>query len=261
MSDTIAPPLCDASTATVGSDGFLRHSVAVVTGASSGIGRAIALGLAAEGATVCLVARDTARLAEAEAEAQAAGARNAFAVRLDLTDEDDLERLAKRIDNGFGGPSILIHSAGLYVRAALENASIADLDALYAANVRAPYRLTQHMLPSLLRRKGDIVFINSTQGMTAGADVGQFAATQHALKAVADSLREEINDSGVRVAVLHVGTTATPRQEQIFAATGRRYAPERLLQPEDVAAAVLAVLRLPRTAEVTNLTIRPLQKP
>jgi NADP-dependent 3-hydroxy acid dehydrogenase YdfG len=235
--------------------------VAVVTGASSGIGRAIALGLAAEGAVVCLVGRDKDRLAEAEGAARAAGAHNACSLLADLTDESDQGELVKQLDDRYGGADILVHSAGIYARAPMETATLADLDALYAANVRAPYRLTQRMLPSLRRRKGDIVFINSTQGLSASAGVGQFAASQHALNAIADSLRDEINASGVRVAVLHVGSTATPRQERIFALMGRNYEPERLLQAEDVASAVLSLLRLPRTAEVTKLTIRPMQKP
>lgn len=237
------------------------ESTALVTGASSGIGRAIALALAAEGTGVCLVGRNRARLAEVEAAVRAAGAREVLAVPVDLTDEDDLERLNTSMGDHSGDIDILVHCAGEYTRASLETAAITDMDALYAANLRAPYRLTQLLLPALRRRKGDILFINSTQGLAASADVGQFAATQHALKALADSLREEINVEGIRVTTLHVGTTATPRQERIFAATGRDYAPDRLMQPRDVASVALAVLCLPRSAEVTSLTIRPMQKP
>jgi NAD(P)-dependent dehydrogenase (short-subunit alcohol dehydrogenase family) len=241
--------------------GYLPGAVAVVTGASSGIGRAIAISLATEGAVVCLVGQHEGRLSEAVAVARASGARKAFGVRADLTNESDLERLVAQIEEQFGGADILVHCAGIYARAPMETASLADLDAQYAANLRAPYHLSQRMLTSLRRRKGDIVFINSTQGLSATAGAGQFAATQQAVNAVADSLRDELADSGVRVAVLHVGSTATPRQERIFAQTGRKYVPERLLQPEDVASTVLAVLRLPGSSAVTKLTIRPMQKP
>jgi NADP-dependent 3-hydroxy acid dehydrogenase YdfG len=153
-----------------------------------------------------------------------------------------------------------VHCAGEYERAPLETAPIEDFDALYRANMRGPYRLTQLVLRSLRQRKGDIIFVNSTQGLAATASVGQYAATQHGIRAVADSLREEINSAGVRVTVLHAGSTATPRQQRIREATGRPYEPERLLQPEDIASIVVAVLRLPRTAEVTSLVIRPMQK-
>jgi NADP-dependent 3-hydroxy acid dehydrogenase YdfG len=80
------------------------------------------------------------------------------------------------------------------------------------------------------------------------------------MRAVADSLREEVNADGVRVLSLFLGRTATDRQRAIFAMEGRPYPAERLIQPEDVAEAVLAMLRLPRTVEATQLTLRPMQK-
>ena len=77
---------------------------------------------------------------------------------------------------------------------------------------------------------------------------------------IADSLRNEVNGEGVRVLSLFLGRTATERQRAIFALEGRAYPPERLIQPEDVAQAVLAMLRLPRTVEATQLILRPMQK-
>jgi NADP-dependent 3-hydroxy acid dehydrogenase YdfG len=236
------------------------ESIALVTGASSGIGRAIALALAAKGTRLCLVGRNRDRLTQAEAAARGTGAREVLAVPADLTDVNDFERLTSSVVGQFGDIDILVHCAGEYARAPLAAAAIADMDTLYAANLRAPYRLTQIFLPALCRRKGDVLFINSTQGLAASAEVSQFAATQHAMKAIADSLRDETNAMGVRVTMFHVGTTATPRQERIFAATGRHYAPDRLMQPADVASTAIAVLGLPRSAEVTSLTIRPMQK-
>jgi NADP-dependent 3-hydroxy acid dehydrogenase YdfG len=77
---------------------------------------------------------------------------------------------------------------------------------------------------------------------------------------MSDTLRDEVNGDGIRVLTVYPGRTATPRQERIFAMEGRAYTPERLLQPQDIAAMIVASLKLPRTAEVTNLTIRPMQK-
>ena len=142
----------------------------------------------------------------------------------------------------------------------MATASVAELDRLYNANVRAPYRLTQQLLPMLMDRRGYVVFVNSTQGLNAGGGVGQFAATQHGMRAVADSLRAEVNTFGVRVLTLHVGRTATDRQREIFEHEGRDYRPELLLQPSDVALTVAGCLMLPPTAEVTTLTIRPAMK-
>ena len=116
------------------------------------------------------------------------------------------------------------------------------------------------MFPLLRSSRGQIVFINSSVGLTTRPGVGQFSATQHALKAFADTLRAEVNAAGVRVLSVYPGRTATPRQEAIHRAEGRAYFPERLLQPEDVAVVVINALALNRTAEVTDIQIRPFAK-
>jgi NADP-dependent 3-hydroxy acid dehydrogenase YdfG len=121
--------------------------------------------------------------------------------------------------------------------------------------------LTQALLPLLRVRQGQIAFINSTVGLSAAPNVGQYAATKHALRALANSLREEVNADGMRVLSVFLGRTATPMQAGIHEMEGRAYHPERLIQPEDVAAVVIHTLSLPRSAEVTDIRIRPLQRP
>jgi NADP-dependent 3-hydroxy acid dehydrogenase YdfG len=116
------------------------------------------------------------------------------------------------------------------------------------------------LLPMLRSRHGQVVFINSSVGTRAPANVGQYAATKHALKAIADSLRDEVNADGMRVLSVFLGRTATPMQAAIYEMEGRTYRPELLLQPEDVAAVVINALTLPRTAEVTDISIRPFKK-
>jgi NADP-dependent 3-hydroxy acid dehydrogenase YdfG len=104
------------------------------------------------------------------------------------------------------------------------------------------------------------VFINSSAGLGAKAGVGQYAASKHALKAIADSLRAEVNALGLRVLSVFPGRTASPMQAAVHALEGKAYHPESLLQPQDVAAVVLNALSLPRSAEVTDISIRPLVK-
>jgi NADP-dependent 3-hydroxy acid dehydrogenase YdfG len=142
----------------------------------------------------------------------------------------------------------------------MKTASLEDFDWQYRVNVRAPYALTQALLSAIALRQGQIAFINSTVGLNARGGVGQYAATKHALKAIADSLREEVNADGVRVLSIYPGRTASPMQASVQEIEGREYHPERLLQPEDVAAVVLNALSLPRTAEVTDINIRPLRR-
>ena len=119
---------------------------------------------------------------------------------------------------------------------------------------------TQRLLPLLKKPRGQVVFINSSAGLTARANTGQFSATQHAFKALADALRDEVNADGVRVLSVFPGRTATPRIESLHDKEGRPYQPGLLLQPEDVASVVTNALALPWTAEVTNISIRPMQK-
>jgi NADP-dependent 3-hydroxy acid dehydrogenase YdfG len=178
----------------------------------------------------------------------------------DLVVDEQVERLGKALLAHEGGVDVLVHSAGTISRGDLETASVSDLDRQYAANVRAPYLLTQILLPALCARKGQIVFINSTAGLTARANAGQFAATQHALRAIADSLREEVNPQGVRVVTVYPGRTATPRQAKIHAIEAWPYFPERLMQPRDVASVVVNSLTLPRSAELTDVKVRPMLK-
>jgi len=121
--------------------------------------------------------------------------------------------------------------------------------------------LTQQLLPLLAAAHGQVVFINSSVGLTAKRpEIGQYAATKHALRAIADCLREEVNSNGIRVLTVYLGRTATPMQEVLHRLEGVPYNPEALLQPEDVASVVVHALMLPRTAEVTDISIRPMRK-
>jgi len=234
--------------------GPLANQVAVVTGASSGIGKAIARALDAHGAMLCLLGRNVSALEASVPQAAK------FAV--DLTDDTQIHNAVAAVQREFGAVDILVHSAGVYIAQRLDGPSPVDFDLQHRVNVRAPYLLTQALLPVLVKRRGQIVFINSSVVRhMPRAGISQYAATKAALKAFADSLRNEVNPAGVRVLSVFVGRTATPLQKTIHQAEGKEYRPERLLQPEDVAAVVINALCLPRTAEVTDIDIRPLQKP
>ena len=237
-----------------------KDQVAVVTGASSGIGRAIARGLAIERAQVCLVGRTLSTL---EAVAESARAINSLVrcYQADLTVDDDIQSLSAGLRQHFGYVDLLVHSAGAISLGRIESATLEEFDRQFRINVRAPYALTQALLPMLRPRQGQIVFINSSAGLHAAANLSQYAATKHALKAIADSLRAEVNAEGLRVLSVYPGRTASPMQAAVHKMEGRAYHPERLMQPADVAAVVLNALSLPRSAEVTDIHLRPLMKP
>ena len=237
----------------------LCDKVAVVTGASSGIGKAIALALAGECAQVCLVGRKLDALEDLAKTAHQHSLR-ARACRADLTRDEDIHALVADLGRNGGRVDVLVHCAGEIRHAEHARAPLSDFDAQYRANVRGPYLLTQSLLPLLRAGSGQVVFINSSSGLRARARSGQFAATQHAMKAVADSLREEVNVDGIRILSVFPGRTATPRTEQLFREERKAYRPELLMQPEDVAAMVVQSLKMPRTCEVTEISMRPLFK-
>ena len=238
---------------------YFAKRIAVITGAGSGIGRAIALELASHGATLCLLGRNAQAL-DAVAAVARTRVENVQAYEVDLTVEEDIVQLADRLQNGYGRVDMLVHSAGVIRIGPLETADSSGFDRQYFTNVRAPFLLTQKLLPLLRRCKGQVVFINSSAGISAGANVGLYAATKHALKAIADSLRQEVNADGIRVVSVYPGRTATPMQKSVCEREGKIYKPERLSQPEDIAQTVIHALSLPRTSEITDVRIRPMVK-
>jgi len=236
----------------------LKNKIALITGASSGVGRAIALKLAALGALVLLVARDPQKLRAAAHEVESTGG-IAKTWAVDLTNDDALQNFIGDIKKDFPGLDFLVHSAGIFRGGPMASASVAELDELYRVNVRAPFVLTQALLPLVISRNGVIAFINSTAGEKTHAGVAQYAASKHALKAIADTLRLEMN-SHVRVLSVMLGRTATPMQEEVCRIEGSVYEPSKFLQPPDVARAVVDALTLPTSAAVENLNLRPAHK-
>jgi NADP-dependent 3-hydroxy acid dehydrogenase YdfG len=239
----------------------LKDRVALVTGASSGIGESIAVALAETEAIPCLVGRRREELERVLGRLDRDPGR-ARAYPADLTRSEEVEALVAAVGSDFGRLDVLVHCAGTISLGTLDQAPVEALDAQYATNVRAQYQLTQAMLPLIRASQGQIVFINSSVGRRPPeAGVGQYAATKHAMKAIADSLREEVNPDGVRVLSVFPGRTATPLQQMLHEFEGKDYSPERLMQPEDIASTVIGALTLPRTAEITEISIRPFLKP
>ena len=235
----------------------LDGKVAIVTGGGTGVGAAIGLALAAAKASLCLIGRTRHRLESVADEIRHRGG-TASVYPADITDDVERERLVRALEREHARADILVQNAAIYESAAIENATLEDLDLHYRTNLRAPYALTQELLPMLKARRGQIVFINSSSGVSAKPMTSQYDATKHALRAFADSLRGEVNAAGIRVTSVYLGRTASDMQERIHQAGSMPYRPERMLQPEDVAAVVLNSLMLPPTAEVTDIHIRPM---
>jgi NADP-dependent 3-hydroxy acid dehydrogenase YdfG len=230
--------------------------VALLTGASRGIGLAIATALAQAGTRVWMVARSEQALRDA---ANTIGER-AMPFTGDITRPADRDRLLHAIADAGDGLDVLVNNAGIIHLGRVAEASGDQFREQLDANVVAPYELTRACLPMLRQSCGEIIFINSSAGKSASPGVSQFSASQHAVRAFADALRAEVNADGIRVTVVHPGRTATTRQERIYETEARAYHPELLMQPEDVAMVVVAIVSLPRTAEITEISMRPMVK-
>jgi NADP-dependent 3-hydroxy acid dehydrogenase YdfG len=207
--------------------------VALITGASGDIGAAISHDLADAGAHVIGSGRSRDKLARI-----AAGWDGQIeTVAADITRVAGLDAIRALVLQR-GRLDVLVLGSGIYERSANPNVLMRQ----FIANVHGPYSLLQTVLPQLVASEGLVIFINSTQGLAASPGVGQFAATQHAMRALADSTRAEVNSQGVRVTTIFLGRTATVWQATVFATERRAYTPERLIQPKDVACVVVGLV-------------------
>jgi NAD(P)-dependent dehydrogenase (short-subunit alcohol dehydrogenase family) len=183
------------------------EAVAVVTGASSGIGRATATALGARGFRVLAGVRkqaDAARVAEAP---------GVEPVTLDITDSEDVSRLAQRVRDlaGNGGRlKALVNNAGIAVNAPVEAIPIAEWRRQFEVNFFGHVAVTQALLPAVLDSGGRVVNVSSIGGRVAGPTFGAYAASKFALEAMSDALRREVGRLGVGVVVVEPGSVATP---------------------------------------------------
>lgn len=233
---------------------------AVVTGASQGIGRAIAVALAAHGADLVTIGRSARRLDDLASSLTGHDGK-VECITADLAEIGEIEALSETIGRRFDHVDILVNCAAVCRPELWAEGDLESFDEHYETNVRGTYALTTMLLPSLIESGGEIVFVNSSIVKSSGATLGHYATTKHALVGLADSLRAEVNKNDVRVMSVYPGRTATPMQEMIHRYENKAYHPESLLQPGDIADVVIACITLPRTAEVTDVHIRPMQGP
>jgi len=190
--------------------------LALITGASTGIGRASTLRLAAHGWTVLAGVRDPSAGERLLADAPASG--RVVALTLEVTDPAQVAAAAERVEreladgrvSAHGGLDALVNNAGIAVGGPLELVSLQDLRHQFEVNVFAQVAVTQALLPALRRARGRIVFVSSVGGRVAMAFTAPYAASKHAVEALGDALRVELRSSGVRVALVEPGSVATP---------------------------------------------------
>jgi len=232
--------------------GRLDGNVAIVTGGSRGIGRAIAVALAGEGAAVALAARTPATLAEAAELVRRAGGR-VEPVVTELADEQSIRSLVRVTSEKFGRLDILINNAGITHSARLEETRTEDLDRCWAINARAPYLLCREAL-GLLRQSGGgvIVNISSVVGVKGYRLQSAYTASKHALRGMSMALAEELHGTGIRVHVVCPGAVDTGMVGNVRPDIKK----EDLIGPDEVAELVLYLVTHRGNAVVDELHIR-----
>ena len=229
--------------------------VVLITGASSGIGRAAALAYAAQGAQLVLAARREELLREVVREVEALGSR-ALAVRCDITQPDDVERLMREADAHYGGVDILINNAGVGLFGPVEALSEAQLRQVFEVNFFALVRTTRAALPLLRRRPGaQIVNVSSVLGHRGLPLLGGYCAAKAAVNALTESLRAELASERISVLLVSPGFTETEFRQARLHAPGWQQKPPPLKQMSAHAVALAMVKASRRRSRDTILTL------
>ena len=250
-------------------DKRLDSTVAIVTGASSGIGEATALALAAEGATVAIVARRADRLEGLASRISDSGP-EPIVIAADLTDPAQPQRVVDEVVQRAGRLDVLVNNAGVMLLGPIVGAPLEEWEQMIDINVRALLRCAHAALPHLLqaaeqgpRKVADMVNISSTAGRVANNGSGVYNLTKFGIGAFSESLRQEVTRRHVRIGLIEPGAVATElashNRPEIRELIARRFDIERL-QSEHIADAIVYMVTRPRSVAINEMLIRPTEQ-
>lgn len=240
----------------------LAGKVALVTGASSGIGEATALCLAEAGASVALSARRAERLADLVGKIEAMGGR-ALAIPGDMAAENDARKAVEDTVAGLGRIDILINSAGIMQAGGIENCDTALYRQVMDINLMGTVYTCAAAVPHMLEQgEGDIITISSLAGRKGGPMTSAYSASKHAVNFMTDGMRQELGGRNIRVTTLMPGATETEVGDNISDPNWRKaiqahVAKEGAVKPRDIGEAIVFILAMPRRTNISEISIRP----
>lgn len=244
----------------------LQGKVALITGASSGIGAATALKLAANGAKVGLAARRTERLEALVAEIEKAGGQG-IALEMDVVDSASVASGVAKLAEAFGTIDILFNNAGLMPLSDIDALKTDEWHRMVDVNIKGVLNTTAAVLPHMIGRKsGHIVNTSSIAGRKVFAGLSVYCATKHAITALSDGMRIELGKKhNIRVTCVQPGAVETELYDQISDPAARRQMEElktqmEFLKAEDIAETVLFALQSPRHVDIAEVFVMPTQQ-
>ena len=242
----------------------IRGKVVVITGASSGLGEAAARLLSAQGATVVLGARRSDRLQSLADELSGSGGK-ALAVATDVTHRNQVKRLVDTAAQKFGRVDVMINNAGIMPRAPLERLTIDDWDRTIDVNIKGVLYGIAAALPHMKKQKsGHMIFVSSVAGHKIGPDFAVYAATKHAVRALAEGFRQEVKPYNIRTTIISPGAVATELPDSVtepdIAEKIRTYYDEIAIPAESFAQAVVFAMSQPEEVDVNEILFRPIKQ-
>jgi NADP-dependent 3-hydroxy acid dehydrogenase YdfG len=229
-------------------------STAFITGATHGIGRATAFALGRAGYALGVCARTAAKVDALVAELRAEGFRAAGAAA-DVSQPEPVSRVVEQISRALGEIGLLVNNAGVLIARPFEELTLEEWDTTMATNVRSLFVVTRAVLPGMRRRgEGTVVNVASLAARNGFAGGAAYTASKHAVLGFARSLMLEVRKEGIRVITICPGSVDTGmlRDQPMLKSN-----PQRILQPEDVAQAIVAAVQLPGRALVSEIDVRP----
>ena len=244
----------------------LKDKVAVITGASSGIGEATAEALAAEGAAVVVAARREDRLEDLVERIEGNGSR-ALAVSCDVTDEDQAHDLIRKAKEEFGRVDIVVNNAGVMQLSKVEKSLSDEWRRMFDINVLGLLYVTDAAIQVMKEQgSGHLVNISSLASRGTRPALGVYSGTKTAVNAISEALRQELQGDNIRVTIIEPGAVETELPDHITDKEAREGISSLLaeldpLQPEDIAAAIAYCVTQPERVSINEMLIRPTQQP